>query len=231
MYKMISDHREFLIISKDPGVSFHKDKNDKGLHEKIKEDLGINTLYSVHRLDKMTSGLLVFAKRPEIARDLSNQFRSRKVEKYYIAISDRRPGKKQGTIIGDMVKSRRGSWKLTRGQRDPAITSFFSCALGEGLRLFLLRPYTGKTHQLRVVMKSLGAPVLGDSTYHKKELNGECDRGYLHSYVLRFRLKGKFFEFESLPDSGEQFLSDMFLLNINTYRHPWLMKWPMIKNR
>ena len=159
MYKVISDHKEFLVISKDPGVSFHKVGNDEGLHDKIKTDLNLNTLYSVHRLDKITSGLLIFAKSAGIARELSSKFRNRRVEKYYLAISDRRPRKKQGTIKGDMEKSRRGSWKLTRGNQDPAITSFFSYALGEGLRLYLLRPYTGKTHQLRVAMKSIGAPI------------------------------------------------------------------------
>ncbi|UCH81031.1 MAG: TIGR01621 family pseudouridine synthase [Nitrospiraceae bacterium] len=229
MYKVISDHKGFIIVSKDPGVSFHKDGNSKGLPAVIREDLGIGTLYSVHRLDRMTSGLLVFAKTPGVAKELSDQFRCRTVEKYYLAISDRKSSKKQGTITGDMEKSRRGTWKLSRGRHDPAITSFFSCALGEGLRLYLLRPYTGKTHQLRVAMKSLGAPVLGDCIYAKKEMCRECDRGYLHSYGLRFDLRGKIYEFENMPDSGEHFLSDTFLSNMSKYRNPWLMKWPQLK--
>jgi len=190
MYKLIVDHKEFLLISKDPGVSFHKEDHIEGLHEKIKSDLNINTLYSVHRLDKMTSGLLIFAKNVNIARELAYKFTHRMVEKYYLAISDRRPRKKQGTVRGDMKKSRRGSWKLTRGNENPAITSFYSYSIGEGLRLYLLRPYTGKTHQLRVAMKSIGAPVLGDSMYHKREEGPACDRGYLHSYALRFELHG-----------------------------------------
>lgn len=229
MYKVISDHNEFLVISKDPGVSFHKEDNIEGLHENIKKDLNINTLYSVHRLDKMTSGLLIFAKNAGTARKLSSKFRNRMMEKYYLAISDRRPRKRQGTIRGEMEKSRRGSWKLTRGNDDPAITSFFSYALGEGLRLYLLRPYTGKTHQLRVAMKSIGAPVLGDSIYHKKEEDKSCDRGYLHSYVLRFKLDRKMYQFEHKPESGESFLNETFLLNIKKCEHPWELSWPLIK--
>jgi len=229
MYKVISDHRDFLIISKSPGVSFHKESNTEGLHEKIRADLGINTLYSVHRLDRMTSGLLIFSKNEGTARELSAKFRNRTVEKYYLAISDRRPRKKQGTIKGDMEKSRRSSWKLTRGNRDPAITSFFSYALGEGRRLFLLRPYTGKTHQIRVAMKSIGVPVLGDSIYHKKEEDKKYDRGYLHSYALRFTLHGKMYEFEHRPESGEFFLDEAFLLHIKKCVHPWELNWPVIK--
>ena len=229
MYNVISDRKEFLIISKDPGVSFHKEGNAQGLHEKIKAELGLTSLYSVHRLDKITSGLLIFAKNSETARDLSHKFRNRMVEKYYLAISDRKPLKKQGTIKGDMEKSRRGSWKLKRGNKDPAVTSFFSYALGEGLRLFLLRPYTGKTHQLRVAMKSIGAPVLGDDIYHKKEESKPCDRGYLHSYVLRFRLDGKMYQFENRPDSGEHFNNERFFLTIKKCEHPWQLSWPLIK--
>jgi len=228
MYKVISDHRDFLIISKSPGVSFHKESITEGLHEKIRADLGINTLYSVHRLDRMTSGLLIFSKNEGIARELSAKFRNRTVEKYYLAISDRRPRKKQGTIKGDMEKSRRSSWKLTRGNKDPAITSFFSYALGEGRRLYLLRPYTGKTHQIRVALKSIGVPVLGDSIYHKKEEDKKYDRGYLHSYGLRFTLHGKMYEFEHRPESGELFLNETFLLQIEKCEHPWELNWPVI---
>ena len=229
MYKVISDHKEFLVISKNPGVSFHKEDNIKGLHEKIKADLNINTLHSVHRLDKMTSGLLIFAKNAGTARELSSKFRNRMVEKYYLAISDRRPRKKQGTIKGDMEKSRRGSWKLTRGNKDPAITSFVSYALGGGQRLYLLRPYSGKTHQIRVAMKSIGAPVLGDSLYHKKEEDKPFDRGYLHSFVLRFKLDRKIYQFEQLPDSGTHFFSETFLINVKKCEHPWELNWPAIK--
>ncbi len=105
MYKIISEHKKFLVISKDPGVSFHKEGNAEGLHEKIKADLGLKVLYSVHRLDKITSGLLIFAKNSETARKLSHKFRNRMVEKYYLAISDRRPRKKQGTVKGGRWKS------------------------------------------------------------------------------------------------------------------------------
>jgi tRNA pseudouridine32 synthase/23S rRNA pseudouridine746 synthase len=128
-----------------------------------------------------------------------------------------------------MEKSRRSSWKLSRGNKDPAITSYFSYALGEGHRLYLLRPYTGKTHQIRVAMKSMGAPILGDRIYNRKEEAKTCDRGYLHSYVLRFTLNGKMYQFEHRPESGERFLNETFLLHIKKCEHPWELNWPVIK--
>ena len=78
-------------------------------------------------------------------------------------------------------------------------------------------------------MKSIGAPVLGDSTYHKKEEVNTYDRGYLHSYVLRFKLNGKMYQFEQLPDSGEHFLSEPFLINVGKCKYPWDLNWPAIK--
>lgn len=229
MYRIISDQVDFLIINKDPGVSFHKEGDTVGLHEQLRSDLKTSSLYAVHRLDKMTSGLLIVAKNEDAARALSYLFRNRMIEKYYLAISDRKPRKKQGTIKGDMKKSRRGSWKLSREHKDPAITSFFSYSIRPGLRLFLLRPYTGKTHQIRVAMKSMGAPVLGDPLYHDKEGNSACDRGYLHAFGVRFMLEHKVYEFQSGPDSGEFFLDNNALLQIKKCEDPWNLTWPNIK--
>ena len=230
MFSVVKDHKDFLLIHKSPGVGFHKDGGEEGLPAVIRRELGIQELYTVHRLDGITSGLLLFAKKIDAARDLSRQFRAREVEKYYLAISDRRPKKKQGLIKGDMVKARRGAWKLCRTMKDPAVTRFFSYSLGEGLRLFILKPYTGKTHQLRVAMKSIGSPVLGDSLYHKKETDDKGpDRGYLHSYALRFHIGSEGYSFICKPDSGQLFMDDKFHETLKRFEIPWQLNWPLNK--
>ena len=71
-------------------------------------------LHAVHRLDKVTSGALLFAKTPDAAAALAAEFRARRVHKYYVALSARRPSKKMGTVAGDMARTRRGAWKLLR---------------------------------------------------------------------------------------------------------------------
>jgi len=125
------------------------------------------------------------------------------------------------------VRSRRGTWKLTRTTKNPAITRFFSYPLGGGLRLFLLRAYTGKSHQLRVALKSIGAPVMGDPVYHKKEKRDKGpDRGYLHSYAIRFQFKGKIYQFVSKPDIGEYFTNELFTQILKQCERPWELKWP-----
>ncbi len=135
----------------------------------------------------MTSGAMMFAKSPEIAREIIQKFRTRKVSKYYVAVSARKPSKKQGSVIGDMAKGRRGSWMLQRTTENPAITRFIATAVPEnpGKVAFLLKPETGKTHQLRVALKSLGSPVLGDLRYQNAIDAGKEARGYLHCASLR----------------------------------------------
>eukprot|EP00976_Prorocentrum_cordatum_P075466 1181919-Prorocentrum_minimum.AAC.4 len=116
-----------------------------------------------------------------------------------------------GRVVGDMERSRRASWKLLRTTNNPAVTKFatfpiqrpvsaagddlrdvsqLSAAPSLQLRLFLLKPETGRTHQLRVAMKSLGAPVLGDPTYSHADEAKQHSRTYLHATAIRFRLGG-----------------------------------------
>jgi len=228
MYKIIEDHKDFLLISKDTGVSFHKEGASAGLAERIRVDTGLQELYTLHRLDTMTSGLLLFAKNRNTAQKLSAQFRKRIIRKYYLAVSDRPPKKKQGLIAGDMAKARRGAWKLLRTREDPAVTQFFSTSMGNTLRLFILKPRTGKTHQLRVAMKSIGSPVLGDPLYHAKQDSG-VDRGYLHSYAMSFTLRSRIYRFLCRPDSGRYFLNSAFLEALKRYEDPWELDWPELK--
>ena len=111
---------------------------------------------------------MLVAKSAEASRSLSSAFRERRVTKYYVAISEKKPKKKMGRVRGDMVRSRRGQWMLTRQLSNPASTYFLSEPLDARpapRHAFLIKPLTGRTHQIRVALKSLGSPVLGDPRY------------------------------------------------------------------
>jgi tRNA pseudouridine32 synthase/23S rRNA pseudouridine746 synthase len=232
MYDLVADHNDFIIIDKSPGVGFHREQNSPGLTASVVSRLSIKRLYPVHRLDKMTSGLLLFAKSRDIARQLAGEFYSQSVEKYYIALSDRRPRKKQGLVAGDMDRARRGMWKLLPSMANPAVTQFFSCSIGNNLRLFVLKPHTGKTHQLRVALKSIGSPVLGDSLYYRTSCSGDdADRCYLHSYALIFTLHDETFQFICRPRYGRLFRSESFRKAFRQYEKPWALPWPRMPFR
>lgn len=201
MITLVSEHPEFLIVDKPPGKDFHNDENKLGFFNEVKRDLGLQQLWPVHRLDKPTSGLLILAKSKTAAQQLSASFAEQKVDKRYLALSGARAKKKQGKIHGDMVRSRRGGWRLERRFNNPAITLFHSTSLVPGKRLYYLMPKTGKTHQLRVAMKSISAPILGDQTYGGEQ----SDRLYLHAYHLAFKYDNRWYQWQRLPSIGEQF--------------------------
>jgi tRNA pseudouridine32 synthase/23S rRNA pseudouridine746 synthase len=223
MYRVIQNHPDFIIISKFHDVHFHSNSASPGLVQKIRQDMELQQLYPVHRLDSMTSGLIVLAKNKESAQVFAASFREHRVEKFYIALGGTHPRKKQGTIIGDMKKVRDGKWILCHSRNNPAVTQFFSSGLGNGLRLYLLRLLTGKAHQIRVALKSLGAPILGDPLYSKKN-SGDLiiDRGYLHSYAIGFVLKEKYYRYKDIPEEGVHFCSQEFKNALRKYEDPWV---------
>ncbi|MDW6003838.1 TIGR01621 family pseudouridine synthase [Vibrio mangrovi] len=230
MFRILFVHSDFVLIHKYPGVSVHKDDGETMLVHEIRQALGSGPLYLVHRLDKMTSGLLLLARSAEAARILSTCFAERMVEKYYLAIGSKKPKKKQGLICGDMVRSRRSGWMLTTGQSNPAITQFFSTAGEDGERLFICRPLTGKTHQIRVALKSIGSAIVGDSIYNS---SSEADRGYLHAYALKFPYAGEWHSFICDPRTddvaGDKWQEPAIIRGIGLWSEPWSLNWPEVK--
>ena len=192
---------DFIIIYKPCGLSVHKDQNEIGLTTLVAKQLGVPQVWLVHRLDKVTSGLLILALNAESAAEFFQLFSEHHIQKTYLALSNQKPKKKQGLIVGDMQKSRNGAWKLCQSKENPAITRFESVSCEPNLRLFILKPQTGKTHQLRVAMKSLGSPILGDTLYGKNTEN--IDRTYLHAARLQFEFKSQSFDVFSPPKEGE----------------------------
>ena len=164
------------------------------------------------RLDVVTSGIMLFARSHNTTQQLSAAFAEGRVSKCYIALSDRKPKKKQGTIRGDMTKGRRGSWKLLHTTENPAVTKFTSFGVPggrPGLRMFVVRPLTGRTHQIRVAMKSLGSPV-GDARYADKVAAEQEDRTYLHAAAITFTLESQTFHIVCQPTVGAEFVHAPF---------------------
>lgn len=217
---IVFENEDFLLVNKPAGLSFHSE-DGAGLVVIVTQQLGYEQLYSVHRLDKMTSGLLVLAKSSEAASKLSTLFEERRIEKFYLAISMRKPKKKQGWIKGDMGSARRGSYKFLSTNENPAVTQFISTALRTHERFFLVKPHTGKTHQIRVALKSLGSPIAGDIRYAAADEAKLEDRGYLHAYALKFSFDEEEFSFVCPPESGERFISHECREQLSKWATPW----------
>ena len=223
MIQMIFRCDDYWVISKPAGMSFHAESDELGVMQYLAKTYREHTFYPVHRLDKMTSGLLVVACHKKAAASFGEMFEKHAIEKRYIALSDRKPKKKQGTISGGMQPSRRGQWKLTQDTENLAVTQFFSTAF-QGNRLFLVRPLTGKTHQIRVALKSIGSPILGDARYS----GNVSDRGYLHAYSLCFEWADEVKRYVCSPTFGEYF-SDELSAFVEAQFDESLLKWPSKK--
>jgi tRNA pseudouridine32 synthase / 23S rRNA pseudouridine746 synthase len=120
-----------------------------------------------HRLDRDTSGCLVLGRHPKALRRLGALFADGRVEKIYWTIVEGRPAEPAGRIETGLRKLSRGTgWKMVidpGGQR--AVTEYRVCGFAAGRSWLELRPYTGRTHQLRVHCAAIGCPIVGDSVY------------------------------------------------------------------
>ncbi|MDO5639547.1 MAG: TIGR01621 family pseudouridine synthase [Neisseria sp.] len=197
MFDILLRHTDFVVINKPAGLSVHRENDaSDGLVTQLAAVLGVARVWLVHRLDKPTSGVLLLALNEQAASTLAQQFAAKTMHKTYWALSDAKPVKKQGWVKGDMQKARRGAWKLARSMENPAVTRFHSHSIAPGLRLFALEPHTGKTHQLRVAMKSLGSPILGDTLYGGRS----AARMFLHARRLQFDYGAERFDVSAPPD-------------------------------
>jgi 23S rRNA pseudouridine1911/1915/1917 synthase len=154
----------------------------------------------VHRLDKDTSGVIVAAKDLEAQVFLSEQFKERLARKEYLAVVRGKALPASGRIADRLGRDKRDRKRFTsvaEGGRvavtEYRVLSYWADAANGGARYALvsLRPRTGRTHQLRVHMAGLGAPILGDPIYGRKDAIFPGATLMLHAYRLRIRLPGK----------------------------------------
>ena len=161
----------------------------------------------VHRLDRDTSGLLIIAKNPESAAHLQRQFAERTAKKTYIAITDGKPKLNAAKI--DLPIGRNPSAPSTfriDPNGKPAQTTYHVLAENDTQSLVKLKPTTGRTHQLRVHLAHLNAPILGDRVYGK---SSDC-RMMLHAQKLEITLPSgerKVFE-AAIPDEFKRFFPE-----------------------
>ncbi len=148
----------------------------------------------VHRLDKDTSGLIVIAKNERAHRWLQEQFKSRRVEKTYLALVDGKPPTPAGRVeasIGRNTTHRKLMAVVPLDKGRQAVSEFRTLESFPGHTLLEVHPLTGRTHQIRVHMAFLGCPVAADMVYGKHKPTVELDRHFLHAFKLKIILPGE----------------------------------------
>ncbi|MBS0604008.1 MAG: RluA family pseudouridine synthase [Verrucomicrobia bacterium] len=184
---VLYEDKELLIINKPAGIV----SDAKSIKSSLPDAKG--TLELVHRLDKETSGVLILAKTPEAKEKMVSLFKERTVRKLYLALVDGVVAKDEGTIDNFLGRKHSyqgqtvyGTVEENKGQR--AITYWKCLKRGKVASVVCCEPYTGRTHQLRVHLSTMGHPILGDSQYGKKFIcHLKPCRNLLHAYSITFK--------------------------------------------
>lgn len=172
-YTVIFENEHFIAVNKMPGISVGADRYDESkerLDKLIEQDLKIPKIYTVHRIDKETSGLVIFAKDSKTHRELSIAFENRKIEKRYIVVVHGRPSWEE--IVCDLPLVANGNKKhmtiVDKFRGKESATRFILLTSCAHYSVLEAQPLTGRIHQIRVHAVSTGHPVVCDALYGKE---------------------------------------------------------------
>lgn len=210
---IIHEDEKILVTNKLAGVT--SENFAKRMANEIKKLKKLPRNGLAHRIDKDTSGILLFGKSKEILESLKEKFKNREVKKKYICLVWRSFKDKKGEIITSM---RRGSdfrkhqsyQKAEEGRR--AISIYKVLENFENYSLIEVMPKTGRRHQIRSQMAYLGHPLVGDSLYGFKDQKDpvKMNRHFLHNRFLELKVNNKKKRFESdLPEELKRVLSKL----------------------
>ena len=194
--RVIYEDENVLVLDKPTGLL--SEAKGEYCPEKTLADFG----YIAHRLDRDTSGVVILAKNEKVQKFLKKQFQDRKVHKTYYAVVEGQPKLDAARIDLPLLRDKKRPTTFRVDANGKEAETFYRVVKSNGVRsLVELKPTTGRTHQLRVHMKYLGHPIVGDPVYG----DGGADRLYLHACELEITLPGgKRTTFKSeLPKSFE----------------------------
>ena len=211
---IIENNEDFIVINKDSGISVQGGtKSKKNLIDIFKKSkIFENTKpYSVHRLDKDTSGVFIIAKNREMAQLLTSLFRLRKIHKTYLAICHGELEKNSGELNDNLIRYDNGK-KIV----EKAKTTFKVIDKNSEASLLELKPITGRKHQLRKQLYNIGHSIYGDEKYKHTTLKGINKKLMLHSYQIKFLINNQKHTYKALlPDYFKNLLKSKRLSFLN----------------
>ena len=199
---IIFENDDMAVIDKPAGLLVHPVKDEKNTLIDILKIKYPNARL-VHRLDQNTSGVMVVAKDNKAYEWLKNQFLNRTIKKKYLVLVHGILKDKKGIVVKSISKSRKRGGSQTvapTGKNREAITRYEVVQEFPNYSLLEVSPETGRTHQIRVHLASIGHPIVGDDKYKfKRQKNIEgLNRQFLHAKYLKLSLlDGEIKEFYS----------------------------------
>jgi len=170
MIDILFEDGDIIVCIKPAGyLSESAEASERSLPMIIAKERGIDSLFTLHRLDREVSGVMVYAKNKTAAARLSAQVADRSFEKEYLAVIEGVPAEDEATLTDLLFKDSRKNKsfvvdKKRAGVKDASL-SYKTLAKGDGRALVRIKLHTGRTHQIRVQFASRKMPVLGDGKY------------------------------------------------------------------
>ncbi len=203
---IIDNNEDFIVLNKSAGIAVQGGtKSKKNLVDIFaKSEIFQDTKpFSVHRLDKDTSGVFIMAKHRESAQLLTSLFRLRKVHKTYLAICHGELGKDSGEWNNDLTRYDNDKEIIEKARTLYNVLDKNSiCSLVE------MKPITGRKHQLRKQLYKIGNPIYGDQKYRLNNTDKAINKNLmLHSYQIKFMINDKKYTYKALlPDYFKKLL-------------------------
>ena len=189
---IIYEDDDLLVIDKQPHIVVHPTRSHQdntianGIAHYYKKNHIKRKVRFVNRLDMNTSGIVIIAKNPYAHNQLAAQMKSNKVEKYYYAIVEGLLKEDEGIIDAPITRlNPEDIIRIVHPSGKESITEFKKEKTFKNMTLVRLKLVTGRTHQIRVHLKHIGHPLIGDTLYGEKSLL--IDRQALHCYEMKFK--------------------------------------------
>ena len=187
---IIYEDDDFFAISKPSGLlSVENEKDNESAFSYVldfmQQESKTNRPYVIHRIDKETSGVLVFAKNPVVQSKLRLNWNDYVIKREYIAVCKGHLPKKSDTIICNLLEDKNNMVFVSNNDGQKAITHYEVLKEGNGLSLVRVLIDTGRKNQIRVVLNHLGNPICGDTKYSDERSNFK--RLMLHASRLIFK--------------------------------------------
>ena len=203
---IIDNNDDFIVLNKSAGIAVQGGtKSKKNLIDIFnKSEIFQGTKpYSVHRLDKETSGVFIIAKNRQTAQLLTSLFRLRKVHKTYLAICDGELEKNSGEWVDELIRYDNGKKIIEKAK-----TIFKVIDKNSNSSLVEMHPITGRKHQLRKQLFNIGHSIYGDKKYRSHFSNKRVNKDLmLHSYQIKFMINNKKYTYKALlPDYFKKLL-------------------------
>ena len=216
MLEILYEDRDIIAVNKPEGVASiaENDSSISSVHSLLEEKLG-RRIFIVHRLDKEVSGVILFAKSAPAHKYLNRQFFNRTVKKHYIALAYGLFDDDSGAINKPIREFGSGRMGIDGKAGKQSETKYKVLRRIGGFTLLELNPSTGRRHQLRVHLYSIGHSIVGDRRYGEKTIRQEYSRVMLHASEIEFMLPGEknISVASPLPDSFIKVVDEISRLN------------------